>query len=221
MVRGDTKINLPFDENVARYALHLATKHFKDPRDFLCALQIILASSVGSMRYVITRSESGAIETMQHYNRAFPLRFKTSETKHVENVVAKKITPATKQKRMKNNERIVQHNPTALAILGEYGVEKDEIPFDCEATFQKVSKVDPEWNMLIRNDDIHELTEEEARDLISKIDFYVYVKELEKVYEGSWRNLTEPKPKKVAKKSKKSEESVDVEDDEDDMDDEE
>ena len=221
MVRGDTKINLPFDENVARYALHLATKHFKDPRDFLCALQIILASSVGSMRYVITRSESGAIETIQHYNRAFPLRFKTSETKHVENVVAKKITPATKQKRMKDNERIVQHNPTALAILGEYGVEKDEIPFDSEAVFQKVSKVDPEWNMLIRNDDIHELTEEEARDLISKIDFDVYVKELEKVYEGSWRNLTEPKPKKTVKKSKKSEESVDMEDDDDDMDDEE
>ena len=94
--------------------------------------------------------------------------------------------------------------------------------FHSEAVFQKVSKVDPEWNMLIRNDDIHELTEEEARDLISKIDFDVYVKELEKVYEGSWRNLTEPKPKKTAKKSKKSEESVDIEDDDDDdMDDEE
>ena len=221
MVRGDTKINLPFDESIAKYTMHLAAKHFKNAKDFLCALQIILSSSVGSMRYVVTRSNSGTIGTLQHYNRAFPLRYETPETKHVENVVAKKITPAMKKKRMANNERIVQHDPTALSILSEYGIEKDEIPFDCEAVFQKISKVDPSWNMLIKNEDIHELSEEEARELISKIDFDVYFKELEKVYEGSWRNLTEPKPKKTAKKSKKSEEPVDIEDDDDDTDDEE
>lgn len=220
MVRGDTKINLPFDESIAKYTMHLAAKHFKDARDFLCALQIILSSSVSSMRYVVTRSNSGAIGTLQHYNRAFPLRYETPETKHVENVVAKKITPAMKKKRMANNERIVQHDPTALSILREYGIEKEEIPSDSEAVFQKISKVDPSWNMLIKNEDIHELSEEEARELISKIDFDVYFKELEKVYEGSWRNLTEPKPKKTTKKLAKLEETIEL-DEEYDIDEEE
>lgn len=217
MVRGDTKINLPFDESIAKYAMHLAAKHFKDPRDFLCALQIILSSSVGSIRYVVTRTNSGAIGTLQHYNRAFPLKCETPETKHVENVVAKKITPAMKKKRMANNERIVQHDLLALRILEEYGIEKAEIPSDSEAVFQKISKVDPSWNMLIKNNDIHELSEEEAKELISKIDFDVYFKELKKVYEGSWRNLTEPKLKKTTKKLAKLEETIEL-NEEDDID---
>ena len=162
------------------------------------------------MRYVVTRSNSGAIGTLQHYNRAFPLRYETPETKHVENIVAKKVTPAMKKKRITNNERTIQHDQLALEIFKEYGIERGEIPSDSEAVFQKISKVDPSWNMLIKNNDIHELSEEEAKELISKIDFDVYFKELEKVYEGSWRNLTEPKPKKTAKKLAKVEETIEL-----------
>lgn len=187
-----------FSDDIGLSILHSAKNVFK-PVEWLKMFQNVLASSVGSMNYIFgTTNGTDEAIILQHYNRVFILKDNTPHTLHLQAANGRKITDAAIRKRRKNNERLRQHDPHALKILEQYGVEEKDIPAEYEAVIKKVTNIEDDWYVYILNDDLHMLPQEEINFVMENIDYEKYLSLLRESFENNWRNKipTEKKSKK-------------------------
>ena len=178
-----------FDNDLGMKILKSAVKKFS-PTEFLRMFQNIISSSDGSIRYVFGVSDkepSNAI-ILQHYNRVFIAKDNTPDTMHLYLATAKKLTPATKAKRLKNDERPIQHDEFALDVLKKNGVDIQSVSDEREASITKVTNISSEWYMKVYNGSLYNMSEQEQNDLISSIDYDKYLSLLENTFNHSWKN---------------------------------
>lgn len=178
-----------FNEQVA-YALFDRALHEFDPRQYLLMMQNILSSSPGTITYNFGVDRNGGYKIMQHYNRIFLVKPDTTFTTayHMAAAAARKIPPATKIKRQRNNERDIQHDPQALMLLRQYGIPEDEIPAEKEAVVKKISRLDFNQFVIIENRAYADMTDAEITVIINALDIAAYVQLLKKEF-NNWRNV--------------------------------
>lgn len=88
--------------------------------------------------------------------------------------------------RASSNGKIV-HDDLAMKVMEANGVKESDIA-DRNVIIMKINKVDPEWNMLILNRSLYELSPDELDALAENINMDAYLQLLENEFEGLWRN---------------------------------
>lgn len=180
-------IDKPFDDETGLNILKSVTKKF-EPVEALKMFQNIVASSTGSIRYIFATKKDNPANPiiLQHYNRVFIMKDDYENGVHLRSANSKKITPSMIKKRKRDNERPQQHDPIAMQILNAYGVDK--IDGGSEAKIEKITDIEPEWNMLIENNDLHMMSDEKIKDILDNLDYDKYLAILRGKYEKNWRN---------------------------------
>lgn len=181
----------PFVDELGASILNSARNKF-DRVKWLIMFQNVLASSDGSQTYVyaFAPDDPSNITILQHYNRIFLVKQGTPGAVHLQNAAVRVITDATVKKRQRDNEKLQQHDPVALNILKAYGITAGDIPINKEATITKITGLDPEWDVIIQNKDLHYLSEEEMQFLENSIDMNKYLELLRTEFTNSWKNTT-------------------------------
>ena len=111
----------------------------------------------------------------------------TPETMHLHTAAARAITPAMKKKRTANNERLVAiPDPTALKVLQANG-EPCNYP-DKDIVTKKVTNLEPEWEILIENHDLHTLPAARLQFILDNLDTEKYLHLVAHAYTENWRN---------------------------------
>ncbi len=207
----------PFDMDKGRVILYNARFAFPNKAKYLNMFQTIIASSIGSQTYIFGETEnlqnykeqltaipfdhnlfnaaceSNDINIMQHYNRIFFVN-KDFHDKYnmpvfkLHNAAARAITPAQKLTRSKNNEREVQHDPYAIALLEKFGLNEKDIPTGKEAKITKVSGISEDWYVYINNHSLFEMSDEEAQLLINNLNMDNYLQLLSNSFNKNWTN---------------------------------
>lgn len=176
------------DKAVAMNILSSAKDKF-DKTKLLIMFQNIVVSSIGSISYVFgtERKTPDVPIILQHSNRIFLMKDDVPDTINIRIATAKAITPNTKQKRARENERAIQHDPMALTILQAHGVPQTQIPSDKEASIKKVTNIEPSWQVRVENHDLHLLDDSIKDDILSNLDYNKYLTILKGMYE-TWQN---------------------------------
>ena len=185
----DMSLSKPFDYDIGRSILANAVNVF-DKKHLLRMYQNVLASSPGSNTYIFGLKDNtpGVPIIMQHYNRVFIVKDANPDTVHLRSANAKVITEAMKNKRRRDNERAVQHDPLAMQVLNANGVSQSDLPRNTEAVLKKVTNIELEWNMLIENHSLNLMTDAELDAIYSRLDMDKYLKLLADSFEKNWRN---------------------------------
>lgn len=184
-------LDLPFDDETGRNILKSASSVF-EPVKFLIMMQNIVASSDGSVSYIFGTTEQNPTTPiiLQHYNRVFIMKDGTPNTMNLHSANARVITPATKSKRAKMNERPQQHDALALQILACYNITMSSIPSNKEAIIKKVTNIDETWSMFVQNKDLEYITDAERDFIIDNLDYDKYLTLLKQSFEENWKNKT-------------------------------
>lgn len=165
--------NQPFDAFKAADILN-DMKANTNPHDMLIMYQQIINSSEASVRYIFAVID-GKIRTFQHNNRIFAVK-----------------TSAANLYMANGNNIYNGHDQLADDVLKAYDVNPQEYS---NTRVMKVSRIPPEQNMFIYNNDIFELPEATAKGLIDNIDDGFYIQLLENAY-SNWCNIPADKKKK-------------------------
>lgn len=178
-----------FDEAVA-YKLFEKAKNEFTPAEYLRMFQNVIASSPGTVTYNFGVDCNGGTKIMQHYNRIFIVKpdTKFTTTYHLAAVAARAVPPATKAKRLKQNERLIQHDPLALSLLQSYGVPESEIPDEREAVTKKITNLEYNDFTIIENRAYEDMSDVEITMIIDALLIPAYVKLLKKSF-ANWRNI--------------------------------
>lgn len=195
----------PFNSQVGMNILKSAPKSF-DNTMLLNMYQNVIASSIGSDSYNFAVSPT-ALDTaipLQHYNRVFIMKDNTPDTVFLHCAAARKITPATTAKRLKNNEKPQQHDPISVRILSANGINPSSLPSDKEAIIKKITGIEGTWFMRIENRALCDISDAEQQAILDNLDYDKYLGLLKDSYENNWRNdlpeksattvQTEPEP---------------------------
>lgn len=185
----EMSLDKPFNREIGKNILQSAVKTF-DKQHLMRMYQNVLASSTGSMSYIFGLRNNNQVlpVIMQHYNRVFIVKDSKPDTVHLHSANAKIITDAMKKKRIRNNERNVQHDPLAMQVLNANGVKPSDIPRNKEAVITKVTGIESEWNMLIENRSLNLMSDIELDTLYARLDMNSYLELLEDAFEKNWRN---------------------------------
>jgi hypothetical protein len=185
----DMSLSKPFDYDIGRSILANAVNVF-DKKHLLRMYQNVLASSPGSNTYIFSLRDKtpGVPIIMQHYNRVFIVKDANPDTVHLRSANAKVITESMKNKRRRDGERAVQHDPLAMQVLNANGVSQSDLPRNTEAVLKKVTNIEPEWNMLVENHSLNLMTDAELDAIYSRLDMDKYLKLLADSFEKNWRN---------------------------------
>lgn len=213
-------INQPFDRDKGWVILYNSRFAFKDDVEYLKMYQTMIASSTGSQTYVFGETdnlqgykqnicevpfnkqlfdaacESGDIHIMQHYNRVFFVKdnIVTKLNKPVYRLSSASVRVVTKdQKRLrqKNNQRLIQHDPYAKAILEKFNIFEKDFPAEKEARIVKVSGIGTDWHVYIENRSLYELSPEERRLIIENLDMDKYLTLFADGFNKNWSNCTD------------------------------
>ena len=162
--------------------------------------QNIVSSSPSSITYIygITDSNPDDPIILQHYNRMFIMKENTVNKPtglnamiHLHAANAKKITRQTLDKRAKTGDG-KQDIAIARNVLMANGVNVDDIlannkdPRDIVTT--KVTNIEPTWNILIYNNDLHNINADTFNYIKENLDYEEYLTKVRDSYEKSWRN---------------------------------
>ena len=188
----DTSLEKPFDDKIGMSILQSARKLFNDDVHTLTMFQNIIASSIGSQRFIFATEDADPDTAipLQHYNRCFIFKDGAPNTYHLKAAVAKVITDAMIKKRTKMNERMQQHDPVASSILIINGVNIQSLPTNKEATITKLTGIEDSWFMNINNNDLYEMSQSEIDDILNNLDYDKYLTLLRESFENNWRNIT-------------------------------
>lgn len=178
-----------FDDDLGREIIDRARKEF-DPRKQLVMFQNIISNSTSTLRFNFCSTDDAPdiYTALQHYNRVYIMRDGTQNTVHLNVSAARKLTPAMIKKRTAAHERLQQHDPIALHILAENGVTMGDIPSESEAIVTKVTKIEPEWYMLVCNKDTKYIPDSEVDWILSNLDYEKYLGLLRDSFTDSWKN---------------------------------
>ena len=187
----------PFNNDIGRSILERALTEF-DKVQTLLMFQNIIASSSSSITYIYGKRD-GEDEpiVLQNYNRMFIMKDGTPNTMHLWNAAARVVTPAMKKKRAKDNLRpTAEPDPDAFIVLKANGETINGKPLDKlsnlypdkDIVTKKVTNIEPEWDILIDNRDLHMLSDTDFQFIIDNIDIEKYLKMLDNAYTNNWMN---------------------------------
>lgn len=186
--RKGVSLSSAFDREVGKWILGAAKERW-DTVKWLNMFQNIVASSPGSYQYVYgVDPETQKPIVLQHYNRVFIMEDNTPGAIHLLSAYGRTITPATKEKRAKTGEPLVQHEELAQSILHQNGV--DELPDGREAATKKITNIGDDWFMYVDNHALEAMTEEQRTFIRDHIDIEKYLDLLADCFEQNWRNIT-------------------------------
>lgn len=182
----NVQMDKPFDREIGLAILNGARDKFRkaegsaEKGDLHWALmfQNIIASSPATFTFHFARedgAEDSDIQILAHYNRTFIIK---PEAGGVHMWAA--------GTRASSNGKIV-HDDLAMKVMEANGVKESDIA-DRNVIIMKINKVDPEWNMLILNRSLYELSPDELDALAENINMDAYLQLLENEFEGLWRN---------------------------------
>lgn len=180
------RLDKPFNREIGMAILKGARSKFRKSEgddhkgDLHWALmfQNIIASSPSTFTFHFAREEGADesdIQILAHYNRAF-----------VMNPDVGGVHMWAAATRAANNGKIV-HDDLAMKVMRANGVRESDIA-NRNVSVMKITKVDPEWNMLILNRSLYELSLDELDALAENINMEAYLQLLENEFEGLWRN---------------------------------
>ena len=191
----DFGVDQPFNRRAGRRRL----ESYNGKTDKLVMFQNIVASSHGMRRYIYgektpidpetwTPNDNNKPVIMQHYNRVFYVKDNAEDTVLLRVAVARKITPASFAKREREGEARQQNCPLATYILKENGAAIPQAHEGHETMISKINSIDDNWNCIIVNQSIHEMSKVKKDTILDRLDLNTYVSLLENAYEENWRN---------------------------------
>lgn len=172
--------------------------------------QNVIAASYGSITYPfasdawVEGEDPEAIKNprpLQHFNRMFLVKPGTPGAVNLRSAGAWAVTGASAIKRKRDGVPPVATDPVARQILRQQGLARDHmdaiqnnltlLPADQDVAVRKINGIDPQWSVLIVNDDLHCLSEVRLRELLDCLDLGIYNQMLAESFEGNWMNTTE------------------------------
>lgn len=186
----DLSIDKPLDKDIARNIFIKAKNRFS-PNHLLRMYQNIISST--DVAYIFAYDNENHTEDdpyiLGKYNRVFYVKDDTPNSLFLKIAETRKISDRDLAKRRKNKEPELCDDPKALKILEKYNVDRNNmIKENREAQFKKVSKIGLNWHVLIENRSINHFTENEALDLLDKLELDHYIELLENTYNNNWKN---------------------------------
>lgn len=194
--------NRNFDRAYARQLLiDELTK--EDSAEVLRYFQWIIVGSTTSNRYPfllnLQKNADGTTEPAEGrkpfeeatlYNRVFLVNKQESTPyQTLALATAKKVAPATYQKRIKKGEQAINHDPIAERILNSHGYYPLEDERE-EASITKINHMPQDQAVLIENSDLRRMSETERQNIIKQLDLDSYLNMVQATFESSWLNLT-------------------------------
>lgn len=184
----------PMDTDVLLAIFQRASAEF-EPVKYLNMFQNMVTARKASNNYPFAikfNSEDSVTPTLiQDCNRTFVVN-QTEENKHLtRNLITatlRKITPATKAKRIKDNIRAQLHDELALYILSTKGITPHNIPSDYEATTQAIRRLPESYFTIIDNRDLSLIPEQEVMSIVQSLNFEYYMQIAISTYEDNWMN---------------------------------
>lgn len=204
LIRNSDDLSRPFDKEQGMSILNSAYDAFKEEYDnehdtmvhMLLMFQNVIASSPATFKYKYGLAvSSGEVVPLSHYNRTFILKDDASYLGaiHLVEAAARKVDSKIVAKRKKNGEPLYTRNDEkAMSILKKNGVFDQEIA-ERDVITQKVTNVDPLWNVAIINRSLYSMTDFEMKELLDDLNYDAYLELLSNAYE-SWQNETPSEP---------------------------
>ena len=187
----------------------------EDPVKTLMLFQNVIAASRGSITYPFAAdSVSGEVDdgseadaelsnprALQMVNRVFVVRPGTPDAVSLHNAGAWKVTDASQAKRRENGAPGVRRDPVALEILRHHGWAKNRaeaassdgltvLPDDQDVVVRRINGINPNWSMVVVNDDLHALPAQQVQELIAALDTKVYLQMLDETFTKNWMNAS-------------------------------
>ena len=201
----NVRIDHPFNYDVGESILASAYEKFteKDPEKgkvhWMNMFQTMIASSPGTNTYIYAKDDlSGKgkdhIRILPHYNRVFFMESGSElPTVHIQAAYAPTVNPKTLKKRRANGEPDAVIDEDAQYVLSKNGAKITNTAFEThDKSVRKVTGIDPEWNVLIMNRALNELSGEEFEQILDGICMDNYLELLSNAYTNSWMNQTPP-----------------------------
>lgn len=181
--------NREFNENFAKEIfLDIWREMYYNKKELLRYLQIILASSDTTHRYIYATDQEGNSYSLQRYNRAFLVK-PGPDTIYLNLATKRKMSESTWKNRVKNNEKRFQHDPVALKILEDNGFTPIEsVEERQEAKSDKIKGTKENQNFIIVNQDLGYISDKKYYELLSKIDAESYIDMVKSTFEQNWQN---------------------------------
>lgn len=138
---------------------------------------------------------------LQHYNRVFYVHAGKPGAVSLRSAGTWTVNALSKAKRKAEGALSIVTEDVAREILEANGYTRsrkrarDEglelLPADQDVQVRRISQIDPAWNALIINEDLHCMDPRTLADLLGCLDMNVYVGLLADVYEKNWMNASE------------------------------
>ena len=202
-------LNEPLDRSIGEMILNDVVTG-DDPVHAARLFQNVIAASYGSITYPFASDawvegqdpdEIRNPRALQHFNRIFIVKSGTPGAVNLRAAGAWAVTSASSIKRQRDGANPVATDPVARKILREQGLARDHVdavknnlkllPYNQDVAVRKVNGIDPQWSVLVINDDLHCLPEEKLRKLLDCLDLEIYNQLLAESFEGNWMNTSE------------------------------
>lgn len=200
----DTPLNLN-EPLCYRTGLQLMTDN-KTTEDTITALRLfqhIASASVGSYTFPFLADpidheddELTNLRTLQHYSRLFIVKDGTPGAASIHTAGAWKVTAASRHRRERDDMGVTT-DQQALSILRELGYErtrlaaqqtgKELLPEDRDVGRRKLSRIEPTWNVIVENRDLHTLSAADARWILEHVDLEIYTEMLQTRFDKNWQ----------------------------------
>lgn len=200
-------IDLPLDEEVGRKLLEEA-RHLDDPVFSLRLFQIIIAASSGMWTFPFASDPLKLNEEvtmdhnpkfLQHYNRVFFVKPNTPSAVSLQAGGAWKISPASVALRKKEGlSPIAPPHPVSLMICEANGftntlarsreLNMELLPDTHDIQVRKITNIEPHWNALIENRDLHQLDPTILSTILESLDLDIYLEMLSTKFNKNWSN---------------------------------
>ena len=205
-----TRLDAPFDQDLGMRYLRELVAAPEGSVHALLMFQNVIAASNGNISFPFAADPvdpeaedvAGQVSNprvLQHQNRVLIVKRGTPGAVSLHSARAKKIAAPVAARRKANDELPQRDDPVAEQILLANGAARhggtglSKIPSDCDIVLERISGIDPTWSMLVVNQDLHCMSEDQRRWLLSRLDLEKYLGLAESNFEKNWRNRS-PQP---------------------------
>ncbi|MEO3931354.1 hypothetical protein WMO79_00880 [Micrococcaceae bacterium Sec7.4] len=202
-------LNEPLDRTIGMNILTDVIAN-DDPVHAATLFQNVIAASFGSVTYPFASDawaegddpeEIRNPRALQHFNRMFIVKAGTPGVVNLRAAGAWAVNAASAIKRKRDGVNPVATDPVARQILRQQGLARDHmdavknnltmLPPDQDVAVRKINGIDPQWSVLIINDDLHCLGDNRLRALLDCLDLDIYTQMLAESFEGNWMNTSD------------------------------
>lgn len=151
-------------------------------------LQMIVASSEGTKRYVYGIDDQNNIISLQNYNRVFLVK-DIPNSLRLKIATKRKVDINTYNKRINNDEIGCQHDEDAKSILTKKGYTLKSDDFNREeASSVKIKGTDESQKFLIVNNDLRFISKDIKNTIENNLDADAYIEMVKNTFLNSWYN---------------------------------